>query len=174
MTMKSLIASLNAELSVNNYNLTLKEYFKIYHEKCISKVDISFMDYFLYLCDHEEEFVVEQEKLKEYNVLNNIDTSKDIKRALEKFDLIEGEDYLLGKVAQQDYKHGGSNAKLYTLTPESFKLCLIRAKNSKKYANYYLLLEKVVNSYNKYEKLCKDNLLNQKVCCFFKNFFNFF
>ncbi len=33
MTMKSLIASLNAELSVNNYNLTLKEYFKIYHEK---------------------------------------------------------------------------------------------------------------------------------------------
>lgn len=88
------------------------------------------MDYFLYLCKHKGEFVVEHEKLKEYGVLNTMKTS-DANRMLNQFDLEENE----------DYKHGGSNAKSYTLTPKAFKLCLIRAKNSKKYAKYYLLLE---------------------------------
>lgn len=159
------VVEFNTYLSINLSNLSLKDYFNKYHEKFnqgSKAVDISFMDYFLYLCKHKGDFVVEHEKLKEYGVLNNIDTSKDIKRSLEQFDLAENEDYRVGNVAQPVAQGGFSNKKSYTLTPKAFKLCLIRAKNSKKYAKYYLLLEEVVDSYNEYEKMCKDNMLARK------------
>ncbi len=159
------VTDFNTYLSINLSNLSLKDYFNKYHmefNQGANAVDISFMDYFLYLCNHKSEFVVEHEKLKEYGVITNIGTSTKIKRSLEQFDLSENKDFLLSNVGQQDCKHGGNNAKSYILTPRAFKLCLIRAKNSKKYANYYLLLEEVVDSYNEYEKLCKDNMLKAK------------
>ena len=37
------------------------------------------MDYFLELCNHENEFIVDHIKLQEYKVLNNIDTSQKLK-----------------------------------------------------------------------------------------------
>ena len=147
----------NNYLSIYESNLTLKQYFTKYHTKFSNKVDISFMDYFLYLCENEDKFVVDQEKLKEYQVINISNDSNKIKRALEQFDLVENEDYRLDNVVVPVVQGGFSTKKLYTLTPEAFKLCLIRAKNSKKYAKYYLLLEKVYYNYNEYEKLCKDN-----------------
>lgn len=159
------VVEFNTYLSINLSNLSLKDYFNKYHlqfNQGANSVDISFMDYFLYLCKHKGEFVVEQEKLKEYGIINSLTTSFNIKRSLEQFDLVENEDYRLLNVEQPVVQGGFSIKKLYTLTPTAFKLCLIRAKNSKKYAKYYLLLEEVVDSYNEYEKLCKENLLKMK------------
>jgi hypothetical protein len=134
----------------NNYatvylgKMDLNKYFKTIHSKFYSSIDISFMDYFLELIEHKNEFIVEHIKLKEYGVINNINTTKDIKKSLERLMLIENEDYWVGHVSQSrlEKQHGGSNGckKEYKLTPYAFKLCLIRAKNSKKYANYYLIL----------------------------------
>lgn len=156
----------NTYLSINLSNLTLKNYFTKYIEQFnngANKVDISFMDYFLYLCNHKNEFVVEHEKLKEYGVLTDITTSAKVKRSLDQFDLEEEIDYQVSNVGQQsDSSRGVKYCKQYTLTPRAFKLCLIRSKNSRKYANYYLLLEEVINSYNEYEKMCKDNMLAKK------------
>ena len=36
----------------------------------------------------------------------------------------------------------------YYITPDIFKILLIRSKNTKKYANYYIFLEKIVYYYN--------------------------
>ncbi len=159
------VTDFNTYLSINLSNLSLKDYFNKYHmefNQGANAVDISFMDYFLYLCNHKSEFVVEHEKLKEYGVLTSMKTSNNIKRSLDQFDLIENEDYRVLNVEQPVVQGGVSIKKSYILTPRAFKLCLIRAKNSKKYANYYLLLEEVVDSYNEYEKLCKDNMLKAK------------
>ncbi len=154
----------NTYLSINLSNMSLKDYFNKYHlqfNKGANTVDISFMDYFLYLCEHKDEFVVEHEKLKEYGVITTSNDSNKIKRALEQFNLLENEDFTLldNVVEQSELSRGVKYCKQYTLTPKAFKLCLIRAKNSRKYANYYLLLEEVINSYYEYQKLCDKNLI---------------
>ena len=121
------------------------------------------MDYFLELCDNENEFIVDHIKLQEYKVINNLKSSN-IKDCLVKSDLIENKDYLLLDVQPQDSKkkQGGNNAKEYKLTPYAFKLCLITAKNSKEYAKYYLLLEQVFKNYQNYQIMYQKVLLSGK------------
>ena len=139
----------NNNLINNHIDIKLINYFKDVHSKFYNKVDISFMEYFLEICNKENEFCIDHIKLQEYKVINNI-KSCNIKDCLNKCNLKENIDFMLLNVQQQDLQHGGSNKKEYKLTPYAFKLCLIRAKNSKVYANYYLMLEIVFKNYNEY------------------------
>lgn len=158
------ITEFNIYLSDNLKNIKLNEYFNLIQSEFYSNLDISFMDYFLELTNHENEFIVDHIKLQEYGVINTIKSST-IKQTLEKTVLlIENEDYLVHNVMQQDSKkkHGGNNAKEYKLTPYAFKLCLIRSKNSKEYAKYYLLLEQVFKNYQEYQIMYQKVLLSGK------------
>ena len=77
--------------------------------------------------------------------------------------LIENEDYQVANVGQQsETSRGKKYAKEYKLTPYAFKLCLIRSKNSKKYAKYYLLLEQVFKNYQEYQIMYQKVLLSGK------------
>jgi hypothetical protein len=101
--------------------------------------------------------------LQEYGVLTNIDTSQKIKRSLETLMLIENEDYQVANVGHQsETSRGIKHAKEYKLTPYAFKLCLIRSKNSKEYAKYYLLLEQVFKNYQEYQIMYQKVLLSGK------------
>ena len=165
MSQFNTIQEFNTYLSDKLRNVKLNEYFTLIQSKFYPELDISFMDYFLELCDHENEFIVEHIKLQEYGVLTNINNSNNIKKTLDNsLMLIENEDYLLRNVSQQDSKkkHGGNNAKEYKLTPYAFKLCLIRSKNSKEYAKYYLLLEQVFKNYQEYQIMYQKVLLSGK------------
>ena len=142
MSQFNAITEFNTYLSDKLRNVKLNEYFTLIQSQFYSNLDISFMDYFLELCNNENEFIVDHIKLQEYGVLNTIDTSQKIKRSLETLMLIENEDYLVRNVSQQ-LPSGTKYSKEYKLTPYAFKLCLIRSKNSKEYAKYYLLLEQV-------------------------------
>jgi gas vesicle protein len=158
------IQELNIYLSNNLTNLKLNDYFKEIQHRFYNDLDISFMEYFLELCNHENEFIVEHKKLKEYGVLNNINTSAKIKRTLDDtLFLIENEDYWVSNVGQPlTGRRGGATSgyNQYKLTPYAFKLCLIRSKNSKKYAKYYLLLEQVFKNYQDYQILYQNNIIN--------------
>jgi len=164
MSQFATIQEFNIYLSDKLRNVKLNEYFSLIQSQFYSDLDISFMDYFLELCNHENEFIVEHTKLQEYGVLTNITKSNNIKKSLERLFLIENEDYLLLQVEQQDSKkkHGGNNAKEYKLTPYAFKLCLIRSQNSKEYAKYYLLLEQVFKNYQEYQIMYQQILLSGK------------
>ncbi len=152
------IDDFNVYLLNNLTNLTLGDYFKQIHSQFYSDIDISFMEFFLELCEHENEFIIEHSKLKEYNVITNI-KSCNILDCLLKFDLIENQDYRVLNV-QQPVKQGGYSIKnLYTLTPYAFKFCLIRSRNTKEYTKYYLLLEQIFKNYQEYQKMYKDKLL---------------
>ena len=59
-----------------------------------------------------------------------------VKRLLEQFEFEEEKDY---KVVSP--KSGGGLD--YLLKPEIFKMLLMRSRNTRKYADYYLLLEKM-------------------------------
>jgi len=166
MSQFNTITDFNTYLSNKLKKIKLNEYFSLIQSQFYSNVNISFMDYFLELCNNENEFIVEHIKLQEYGVINNINTSKDIKTRLNSLMLIENEDYQVGNVSQSrlENQHGGSNGnkKEYKLTPYAFKLCLIRSKNSKEYAKYYLLLEQVFKNYQEYQIMYQKVLLSGK------------
>lgn len=162
MSQFNTITDFNTYLSNKLKNVKLNEYFSLIQSQFYFNIDISFMDYFLELCNNENEFIVNHIKLQEYGVLTNIDTSKDIKRRLETLMLIENEDYQVGNVAQPVKQGGFSTKKEYKLTPYAFKLCLIRSKNSKEYAKYYLLLEQVFKNYQEYQIMYQKILLSGK------------
>jgi hypothetical protein len=161
MSQFNTITEFNTYLSDKLRNVKLNEYFSLIQSQFYSNLDISFMDYFLELCNNENEFIVEHIKLQEYRVINNLKSSN-IKDCLDKSDLIENEDFRVLDV-QQSVKQGGfSTKKEYKLTPYAFKLCLILSKNSKEYAKYYLLLEQVFKNYQEYQIMYQKVLLSGK------------
>jgi uncharacterized coiled-coil protein SlyX len=163
MSQFNTITEFNNYLSDKLKKVKLNEYFNLIQSQFYSNVNISFMDYFLELCNHENEFIVEHIKLQEYGIINTIKSST-IKQTLENTALlIENEDYQVHNVMlQSETSRGKKYAKEYKLTPYAFKLCLIRSKNSKEYAKYYLLLEQVFKNYQEYQIMYQNVLLSGK------------
>ena len=149
--------------------ITLKDFFKTIHDKFYPKQDISFMEYFLELTEHEGEFYVHHEKLIEYGVMSSKRSSA-VKEKLDALELVEDIDYsLLQDILQQwEGSRGIKHINIYKLTPESFKKCLMRAQRRPNqtvdpvvYCNYYLLLEKTYKLYTDYEKQLLNNQLEE-------------
>jgi hypothetical protein len=76
--------------------------------------------------------------------------SSDVKDRLDALGLVENEEYNLRDVPQVRKSRGDVIKKVYMLTPEAFKKCLMRAQRRPKqtvdpvmYCDYYLLLEKI-------------------------------
>jgi hypothetical protein len=114
----------------NETKLNLKEFFKDIHSKFYSNYDISFMKCFLELTEHEGEFYVHHEKLVEYGIMSST-RSSNMKQKLDALGLVEDEEYsevLLD--VQQNLSSGGRPKKVYMLTPEAFKKCLMRAQRT--------------------------------------------
>ena len=128
--------------------ITMKDFFKTIHGKFYARQDISFMEYFLELTENEGEFIVHHEKLIEYGIMSS-KQSWAVKQKLDALGLVEDEEYNLQDVLELRPQGGTSTKKIYMLTPEAFKKCLIRAQRRPNqtvdpvvYCDYYLLLEK--------------------------------
>ena len=81
----------------------------------------------------------------------------------------DGEDYNLRDVSEVRKNRGPVIKKVYMLTPEAFKKCLMRAQRRPRqkvdpviYCDYYLLLEKTYKLYTDYEKQLLNIQLEQK------------
>jgi hypothetical protein len=138
--------------------ISLQEFFKHIQSQFYPDQDISFMDYFLELTQHEDEFVVPHSKLLEYGIMTSTRSSVILEK-LTSLGLENDVHYRLQDVLQPVKQGGFTKSKHYTLTPEAFKLCLMRAqrrtdqgKDPVMYAMYYLLLEKVFKLYTDYER----------------------
>ena len=150
--------------------MSLEDFFKNIHQKFYSDYDISFIKYFLELTTREGEFVVHHEKLIEYGVMTS-GRSNDVNKKLNALELVEDIDYsLLRDISQQwEGARGIKHTKVYKLTPEAFKNCLLRARkypnqkvDPKVYSRYYLLLEKTYKLYTDYEKKLLSVQLEQQ------------
>ncbi len=142
-----------------------KQYFEEARIRCFPEVKLDFMQYFLLLTTMIRKFIVPGDKLREYGVVTT-NQSIHIKRCLEQYGLMEGEDYVYTNVGVNP--QGGRPKKEYMLTKKAFKLSLMRAKNSYEYANYYYLLELVnglyyeyLDKYNAKLLTVKDDTINQ-------------
>jgi len=159
------------EMIATSAKPTILEFATEVHKRFYPEQDIAFMDYFFELASQENEgkFVVPHQKLIEYGVVTS-SRSNDVKERIENLGLQEGLEYLLRDIPQNS-KKGGRPAKVYMLTPEAFKMCLIRARRYNgqtidvtKYADYYLFLEKVVKYYDMYQSILKDLVIGEKDC----------
>jgi hypothetical protein len=116
------------EMIATSAKPTIREFAAEVHKRFYPEQDIAFMDYFFELASQENEgkFVVPHQKLIEYGVAASTRSSA-IKTRLENLGLEEGPEYVLQDILQNS-KKGGRPAKVYMLTPEAFKMCLIRAR----------------------------------------------
>ncbi len=105
--------------------ISLVDFFKKVHQQFYKDVDISFMEYFLELTDHDDEFVIEHQKLREYGVMTSTE-SGDVLKKIKVLGLVEGVDFTVGDVSERGTR-GATIRKQYMLTPDAFKLCLTRA-----------------------------------------------
>jgi phage anti-repressor protein len=161
MSQFTTIQEFNTYLSDKLRNVKLNEYFNLIQSQFYPKLDISFMDYFLELCNRENEFIVDHIKLQEYGVLTNVETSKDIKRRLSSLFLIENEDYKVIKTEVLNRLRNHTTIKNeYKLTPSAFKLCLMRAKNTIKYAKFFIIYEQTVKNYQEYQIMYNKRFYN--------------
>ena len=161
---------IQALVNNNETKMSLCDFFKTIHQKFYSNYDISFMEYFLELTEKEGEFVVHHEKLIEYGIVTS-NRLNDVNKKLNALDLVEDVDYsLLQDVLQQwEGARGIKHTKVYMITPEAFKKCLMRAQRRPAqkidpvvYCDYYLLLEKTYKLYTDYEKQLLNKQLEQK------------
>ena len=78
---------------------------------------------------HEGEFCVHHKKLIEYGIVTSTKSSH-IKVKLDALGLVEDEEYRLIDVYEPVKQGGYSIKKVYMLTPDAFKKCLMRIKQN--------------------------------------------
>ena len=160
----------NKELIEGKKNPSIVEYVKALNEK-FYKIDISFIDDFLKLVGTNE-CIIPHMMLEKYGVLKikgeKQEDTTTVKRLLEKQLKLPENLYLNDKVVVQ-VPSGKKYKNEYLLSPYAFKLCLMRSQNTRKYANYFLLLEECVKYFNDFHlernlmyRVCLKRLVKQK------------
>jgi len=142
-------------------NDNIIEYIEEFNKVSKNPIDISFMSEMMSYVDNDE-CIVPHVLLATYGVLTCSDDNltTDVKRILKKYK--DGEDYKTRNVAGLGNNNKTYHRIEYYLHPETFKKCLMRSKNSDKYADYYLLLEKSIKYYHEFQLAYKDKLFNMK------------
>ena len=160
--MQETIQQFNEFLVKENIDLTIVEYVVGLNDKFYD-IDITFINEFMELIN-KDDFIIHHTMLDKYNVLNTIEkNSGHIKRLLDQYDFEEEKDYIK-KISDSGYSLD------YFLKPEIFKMLLMRSKNTRKYANYYIMLEKAICYYEKYQNMKLSNFIRQKI--YYKNKMN--
>ena len=121
------------------------------------KIEIDFINEFIELVS-KDKCCIHHEKLKKYGILKLDKGTTDIKNIIKQYELIENIDYI---IEHKSYaSSSGCTHKInYYFHPRAFEICLIRAKNTKKYAKYYLLLSQCIRHYNNYQNKLKENYI---------------
>ena len=143
--MQTEIQAFNEKLVMDNIDITILEYVKLLNSKFYN-LKIDFIDDFIDMIDNKDDFIIHHKMLEKYGVITVRDTYC-VKRILDQYEFEESIDYLVRPPPDL-----GDRAE-YILKPETFKMLLMRSRNTRKYAEYFILLEKSINYYNHYEKL---------------------
>lgn len=115
-------------------------------------IDISFIDELLELII-KDECCIHHNMLVKYGILSLNKGTSVIKRMIEQYEFVIDQEYRLYNVVESAPNGGCTHKNEYYFHPDAFKLCLMRSLNTKKYARYYILLEKCIKYYNDYQIL---------------------
>ena len=171
----------------NKTDVTIKDYIINIKNMFYPDMDISFMDFFMNLVGNNN-ICISQQKLIDYSVISKITPTSRIKELIVEHEFKIDIDYHLAdnrKMVNRP-QGGGKKKDEYIFTPKAFKICLMRSKNKSKkkkneeaseeeeeeseneknknkYIKYYLLLEEVVEFYNKYQLQSKQSEISRLI-----------
>lgn len=150
------VSSFNASLVESGRRLMIREYL-VELNFAVLKTDVLSFAHDLLELVQRDECCVPHVKLVEYGVLAAKNASNNFLRLAQQFELVEGTDFDLLQVGE---KQGGLGRpkKDYLLHPDAFEVCLMRAKNTRRYAHFYSLLRKTVAGYDKYQLALEQKL----------------
>jgi hypothetical protein len=124
---------------------------------------IDFIDYFLRIVKTPFEFCVNSEELIKYGVIKDTNNTSHVLKLLTQVHEFEPDiDFKISTETVNNDKRGKKYKKSYLMKPKVFKLCLMRSRNTNRYANYYLQLEDIYVFYQDYEKAYLNHILNGK------------
>jgi hypothetical protein len=147
------IEKFNNILVEDQHTINIIEYVKEINN-LYYKIELDFIDEFIELVN-KNDCCIHHEKLEKYGVLKLNKGTTRVKEMLEQNKFIENVEFRLSEIRESN--SGGSTHKIeYYLHPRAFKICLIRSKKTKKYANYYLLLEECIKYFNEYQNKLKE------------------
>ena len=149
MTDISSVEEYNDYLIKNKINVTVLDYVNDIND-IIFNIDISFIDELLELVIRDE-CCIHHNMLVKYGILSLKSGTTDIKNLIKQYEFND-HDCLLRKVSEK-MESGTKYKNEYYFHPDAFKLCLMRSLKTKKYAKYYILLEKCIKYYNDYQIL---------------------
>ena len=153
--MQNQIQEFNQKLVEENQDITVIDYVKAVNENYFN-IDIdNFIDDFIDMID-KEGFNISHEMLFKYEILTKLD-SYNVLRILENYNFEDGIDYAL---TVEDIYDGSVEKKVYFFNSNIFKIICMRSTKTRKFARYYLLLEKCVKYYNVYQLLKIQNKIN--------------
>jgi hypothetical protein len=109
----------------------------------------------------KDEMCIPHTFLVKYGVLSDKNVSTNVKQLLERYEFIKDKDFTLFEVKERGSDNRPRIKINYIFHPRAFKKCLMRAKNTKQYADFYLLLEECIRYYHEYQLLYTEHLLNQ-------------
>ena len=155
MTTQKMISDLNLSLVSDHCDISIIDYVKLLNKK-IFNIDIDFIDDFIDLVD-KEGFTISHDMLFKYKVLQKTD-SANVLRSLNSYNLEELIDY---NCLQTGVDDGRTHKNIFYLTQDAFKTICMRSPKTKKYAQYYIMLEKCIKYYSDYEKLKLQHKINE-------------
>lgn len=167
-----MIDDYNRDLIQYNLDLNIFEYFSRIHASFFPEIDITFMNFFISLCDQNkmDMFCIHEKELRKYELIDPYTKAIDV---IHKYDLVKSRDWIYCsctssrfsslnsklKCKNEDKKsflgitfYGSSTSptKVYMFTPRAFKRMILLSMNPK-YIEYYLLLETIFQYYYDYQ-----------------------
>lgn len=128
--------------------LTVRSYLKHLNAEVFKQPIEDFVDDLLDLVIRDD-FCIPHDRLVKYGVLAKHTKPGNIDRLLEQYGFEEGQDF--DSTLSRNTGGAGRPTKVYRLCSEAFEHCLMRARNTDKYAKFYSLLRKCVTLYDKYQ-----------------------
>ena len=149
----SSIEEYNDYLVKNKIVVPILEYVKDVNDITYN-IEIDFIEELLDLVI-KDECCIHHNMLVKYGVLSLKSGTTDIKNLIKQYDF-NSQDFRLRNVSESASKGGCTHKNEYYFHPDAFKICLMRSLKTKKYARYYILLEKSIKYYNDFQILLKE------------------
>ncbi len=154
------IQEFNVKLAAKDAQFTVRAYLRKLNKKIFKQPIEDFVDDLLDLVIRDD-CCIPHDRLMKYGVLTGSSVSYNVLKMLEQYGFKEDRDFSITLCESS----GGRPAKVYHLTPNVFEKCLMRSKNTDRYADFYILLRKCLVSYDRYrlarEQHKSATLMNQ-------------
>lgn len=141
----------NIYLVKNLIDINFIKYIEDIHFSLFNHIKIDIFKYLLSLHEKSEEFCIDENILEKYNLIIKNNDKKDINALINNFNLKYDIDYRIRKKIINN-----TTLNEYKFNPNSFKKCLIKTNDL--FIDIYLILDKCVFYYDKYQFNLKNNM----------------